>query len=57
VNLARRYLGDLSTPPLDRFVAGVDATLELVRSTRPARVLPVTEESVVPDAASSEVAS
>jgi hypothetical protein len=42
--LAKRYLGDLSTPPVDRFLAEVDRTLELVRASRPARTLPVPEE-------------
>ena len=57
VKLARRYLGDLSTPPLDRFLVEVDATLALVRSTRPARVLPVAEEAIAPDPAGAGVTS
>jgi hypothetical protein len=43
--LAHRYLGDLSTPPIDRFLSEVDRTLELVRSTRSARELPTPAET------------
>ena len=39
--LARRYLGDLSTPPIDRFLAEVDRTLALIRESRAHRTLPV----------------
>jgi hypothetical protein len=38
--LAARYLGDLATPPLDRFLAEVDRCLAYVHETRPARELP-----------------
>jgi CDP-Glycerol:Poly(glycerophosphate) glycerophosphotransferase len=41
--LALRYLGDLSTPPIDRFLAEVDRTLALVRKSRRQRTLPVPE--------------
>jgi hypothetical protein len=43
---AKRYLGDLNMPPVERFLAEVDRTLALVKSTRPARTLPVPEEAV-----------
>jgi hypothetical protein len=39
-DLEQHYLGDLSMPPVDRFLAEVDATLGLVRASRPARTLP-----------------
>ncbi|HMH58165.1 MAG TPA: CDP-glycerol glycerophosphotransferase family protein [Galbitalea sp.] len=42
--LAGRYLGDLVTPPFDRFLAEVDRCLAHVRETRPARELPVPSE-------------
>ncbi len=41
--LALRYLGDLSTPPIDRFLSAVDDTLTLVRKSRPQRTRPVQE--------------
>jgi hypothetical protein len=41
--LARRYLGEPSTPPLDRFLTEVDRALALVRESRPARTPPATE--------------
>jgi hypothetical protein len=43
VLLAQRYLGDLSTPPVDRFLQEVDRTLALVQSTHPARTMPITD--------------
>jgi hypothetical protein len=45
--LATRYLGELSTPPIDRFLSEVDRTLALVRKTHPARALPTAEEAAV----------
>jgi hypothetical protein len=39
--LATYYLGDLTTPPIDRFLAAVDQTLALVRESRPRRALPI----------------
>jgi hypothetical protein len=41
--LAQRYLGDLSTPPIDRFLAEVERTLALVREVRPQRTLPAAD--------------
>jgi hypothetical protein len=43
--LGVRYLGDRSTPPLDRFLAAVSLCLDHLHATRPARVLPPPEES------------
>jgi hypothetical protein len=42
--LARRYLGDLATPAIDRFVAEVDACLAHIHDSRPARRLPAPAE-------------
>ena len=39
--LALHYLGDLSTPPIDRFLSEVDRTLALVHEARPRRTIPV----------------
>ncbi len=44
--LAERYLGDLSSPPLDRFLREVDRTLEHVRTSRGVRTLPTPEVAV-----------
>jgi hypothetical protein len=38
--LANRYLGDLATPAIDRFLSEVDACLAHIHETRPARELP-----------------
>jgi hypothetical protein len=46
--LAERYLGDLSTPPIDRFLGEVERTLDLVRTSRPARVPPAPDETAEP---------
>ncbi|MDQ1547317.1 MAG: hypothetical protein QOH69_2221 [Actinomycetota bacterium] len=40
---ALRYLGDLSTPPIDRFLAEVERTLALVRRVRPRRTSSATD--------------
>jgi hypothetical protein len=42
--LAKLFLGDLSAPPLERFVAEVDRAVDKVRSSRPARELPAAED-------------
>jgi CDP-glycerol glycerophosphotransferase (TagB/SpsB family) len=42
--LAGRYLGDLATPSLKRFLAEVDRCLAHVHETRPARELPAPSE-------------
>ena len=44
--LALLYLGDLSMPPIDRFLAEVDHVLALVRESRGHRTLPVQERVV-----------
>jgi hypothetical protein len=44
--LAKRYLGDLASPPIDRFLAEVDACLAHIHDTRPARELPAPGEEV-----------
>jgi hypothetical protein len=41
--LALRYLGDLSTPPIDRFLTEVEHTLALVHEVRPRRMSPVAD--------------
>ncbi|HEY5231713.1 MAG TPA: CDP-glycerol glycerophosphotransferase family protein [Galbitalea sp.] len=45
VELANRYLGDPARPPLDRFLGEVDACLDHIHATRPARELPVESEA------------
>ena len=40
-----RYLGDLSTPPIERFLAQVDSALEFVQATRPRPIDTVVTES------------
>jgi CDP-Glycerol:Poly(glycerophosphate) glycerophosphotransferase len=42
--LARRYLGDLTTSPLDHWLTEVDRCLDLVHRTRAARSLPMPEQ-------------
>ncbi|HEX4401502.1 MAG TPA: CDP-glycerol glycerophosphotransferase family protein [Galbitalea sp.] len=44
--LANRYLGDLATPAIDRFLAEVDACLAHIHDSRPARELPAPAEEV-----------
>jgi hypothetical protein len=41
--LAKRYLGELTTLPVDRFLGEVERTLTLVHSTRPSRALPIAD--------------
>lgn len=40
-----RYLGDLTTPPIERFLAQVDSALEVVQTTRPRPIDTVVTES------------